>query len=145
MDGLKTKVGAGVTLAALGGLTAFAVASGNAKEAAGTAAASRTQPVEVRTQTVHRTVRVTKRAHGRHGADDVAAPAPAPAPAAPPAAAPAPAPAAPVTRAAAPAPAPVTTRTSGSSEDNSGHGGGGDDGFEHEAEHEGEHHGGDDD
>jgi hypothetical protein len=139
MNGIKAKIGAGVTLAALGGLTAFALSGGEETQASTTAS----QPVEVRTQTIRRTERVVrgpKRSSSGPGPGAPAAAAPAPAPAsAAPAAVPAP----------APAPAPVTTRSSGG-DDDSGHGrgrgrGGDDDDFEVEYEDHDDDHGGDDD
>jgi hypothetical protein len=105
---MKTKVGAGVTLAALGGLAAYAVSAGNAQPSGATTAAAKTQPVEVRTVTIHRTVRVVKHEKPRHAkrvrrvsaaaasaapaapASQVVSSAPVSAPAAAPAAAPAP-------------------------------------------------------
>jgi hypothetical protein len=145
MNGVKAKAGAGATLAALGGLAAYAVASGD--EPSSTQAA-KTQPVEVRTETIRRTVHVVKhekprhrRTKAPHGPARAAAPAasaaPAPAPAAVTSAAPArPAPARVVS---APAPAHhLTTRTSG------GSGRGGEDEHEREHESEHEHEGGDD-
>jgi hypothetical protein len=137
MNGVKAKIGAGATLAALGGLAAYAVASGDEP---GATQAAKAQPVEVRTETIRRTVRVVKHEKPKHrrqshrASTAAAPPAPAPAPA-PVAAAPA-APAQPASSRVVSAPAPsrnVTTRTSGGS----GRG-------EHEGEHESEHEGGDD-
>ena len=141
MSTLRTKIGTGVTLAALGGLSAYAVASQPADSTQGAQAAA---PVEVRTVVERHTVHVTrhakpKRVHHRTGRAPSAAappPAPAPAPSAPVAAAVSPAPARVPQVAAAPAPAshaPVTTRTSGSS--GSGRSG------EHEVEDRGDDHG----
>src|SRR3954447_5089809 len=144
MYGLKTKIGAGATLAALGGLGAVAISSGDGTSAS---PAAQTQPVQVRTETIRRTIRVVKHEKPKHHRR--------PKPAAVPAAAPAPRPVAPAPRpavTAAPpapvrpatptrvvsAPAPtrhVTTRSSGSS-------GSGEHEREHETEHE--HEGGDD-
>ena len=158
MNGIKTKVGAGATLAALGGLAAYALGSGDQPAAS---QAAKTQPVEVRTETIRQTVRVVKREKPHHprrkphgSASAGSAPrqvSAAAAPAAVAAAAP-PASASHVTTrssgsAAAPAPVRhVTTRSSGSAGTpatthhvttrSSGSGGG-----EHEHEHEG---GGDD-
>jgi hypothetical protein len=137
MKGIKTKVGAGATVAALGGLAAFAVASGDEP---GSTKAANTQPVEVRTETIRRTVRVVKhekphrRRQSHRGAAPAAAPSPTPAPAPAPVAPAAPVRPAPARVVSAPAPRRhVTTRTSGSS----GRGAG-------EHEHEAEHEGGDD-
>jgi hypothetical protein len=134
MNGLKTKVGAGVTLAALGGLAAYAVASGNEPT---TTQAAQTQPVEVRTETIRRTVRVVKhekphrRRQSHRGPAPAAAPPPRAAAAAPAVASVAPARPAPSRVVSAPAPSHhVTTRTSGSS-------GSGARGHENESEHEG--------
>src|SRR5687768_10981810 len=95
MNGIKTKIAAGSTLLALGVLAAFALGSGGE----GASAESATQPTEVRTQTIRRTVRVRRDGSGQNrgpGGGGSAAAAPAARPS------------------AAPPPAPVTTRTSGS-------------------------------
>jgi hypothetical protein len=138
MRSIKTKIGAGATLLALGGLAAYALSAG-AQEPATTAAA-KSGPVEVRTETVHRTVRVVKHEKRRrnrgasHASGAPAAPAAAPSPApARVASSPAPAPA----PAAAPAPRPATRQVS-----NSGPSRGGDDHGRDEAE-PGDDHGGD--
>jgi hypothetical protein len=80
MSTLRTKIGAAATLVALGGLTAYALASEPTD-------ASPSAPVEVRTQverqTIHRTrhVKPKHRAGDRRGGATAPAPAPAPAPA----------------------------------------------------------------
>ena len=129
MTGIPTKVAAGVSLVALGSLAGYSVGSGPAGEQRPVAAAKR-QPVEVRTQTIRRTVRIVKHQRPRREP-----PAPAPATSAV-AAVPA-ARSTPVAPQAAPpqpvSSTPVRTRTSGA-----GSSGG-------EREHEGgEREGGDD-
>lgn len=127
------------SVAALGGL---AGATLSADSTPATAADTTAAPVEIRTQVVHRTVRVVRHMHVKHHrkvAPVAAAPAVVPV-SRPVAAAPAAAPAA-AAPVATPAPAPrprVVTRTSGAST----HGGSDDHGSEHESEHESE--GGDD-
>lgn len=121
MGSITTKIAAGTTLAALGGLAGMAVRPEHAATADPAAA-----PVEVRTQVIRRTVRIVRHARPRHRAHRAA-----PAPVAPPVRV-APAPPQPVTYAAAPPAAPkrsepLRTRTSGGK---NGHGG--DDGAEHE-------------
>jgi hypothetical protein len=123
MGSITTKIAAGTTLAALGGLAGMAVRPEHAATADPAAA-----PVEVRTQVIRRTVRIVRHERPRHRAHRTAPGVGAPAPAAPAA----PAPAQPVTFAAKPPAAPkhsepLRTRTSGGK---SGHGG--DDGGEHE-------------
>lgn len=118
------------SVAALGGL---AGATLSADSTPATAADTTAAPVEVRTQVVHRTVRVVRHVHVKHHrrAAPVAAPAVVPV-SRPVAAAPAAAPAA-AAPAATPAPAPrprVVTRTSGASS----HGESDDHGREHESE-----------
>lgn len=135
MSPLNTKLAAGATLAALGGITAVAVAGSDRTDTAKPAAA----PVEVRTETIEKTVHVTrheKPKHKRMRRPAAPAVAPRPASAAPPAPAP-PVTSAPVYRAPAPAPTPrpvasvpapvstpthhpVTTRTSGGGGSNGG-------------------------
>ena len=116
MTGIPIKTAAGVSLVALGSLAGYAVGSGPPAEQPDAAAAKR-QPVEVRTQTIHRTVRVVKRERPHRNRAEPAAP-PAPAAAPPPpaqAAAVAPSPAV-APQSAAPQPTsstPVRTRTSG--------------------------------
>lgn len=133
MTGIPTKVAAGISLVALGSVAGYSVGAGPASEQRPVAAAKR-QPVEVRTQTIRRTVRIVK--HQRRRREP---PAPAPATAAV-AAVPAArsTPAAP--QAAPPQPVsstPVRTRTSGAGSS------GGE--REHGDEHEGgEREGGDD-
>jgi len=109
MTGLPIKTAAGISLVALGSLAGYAVGSGPAGGEPSTAAAKR-QPVEVRTETIRRTVRVVKHERPKHRPDPATTVAPA---------APAPAqqvtPATPVAPQSAP-PAnstPVRTRTSG--------------------------------
>jgi hypothetical protein len=114
MTGIPIKTAAGVSLVALGSLAGYAVGSGPPADQPEAAAAKR-QPVEVRTQTIRRTVRVVKRERPhRNRAEAAAAPAAAPPP---PAQAAAVAPSPPVApRSAAPQPTgstPVRTRTSG--------------------------------
>jgi hypothetical protein len=133
MRGIQTKVAAGFSLVALGSLAGYAVGAGGDQPAQVTAA--KRQPVEVRTQTIRRTIRVVKHEKPRH------APSQPPASAAPPvparvaavAAVPRVAPAAPPPRRSTP----VRTRTSGG-----GSAGGGE--REHENEHAGEREVGDD-
>jgi hypothetical protein len=125
MTGIKTKVGAVATLAALGGLTAYAAGSGDEGTAA-SPAAKRT-PVEVRTETIRRTVHVVKHEKRRGGEAETEThrrggrgPGRAPAPASV------------VPARTISAPAPVGRR-----DDDSGRRGGDDDhAREHEAEHE---------
>jgi hypothetical protein len=122
---LSTKLGAGATLLALGGLAA--VAAGQAGDDHGKRAAS--APVVVRTEVIRQTVRVVRHEKPkRRPHASVAALAQRRASAAPPpAAAPtATAPLRPRVAAVAPAPHRVTTRTSG------GHGGESDDKGEHD-------------
>jgi hypothetical protein len=137
MIGIATKVAAGASLVALGSLGGYTVGSGPNEEQTSAAAAKR-RPVEVRTQTIHRTVRVVKHERPHRKQPESAAPA-TPAVTA--------APAVPVSRstpvapqAAPPQPTsstPVRTRTSGA-------GSSGDE-REHGEEHEGgDHEGGDD-
>ena len=122
------RVAAIAALAALGGIGASALAFQPDPQAAKPVAAATAAPVEVRTQTIHRTVRVTRheRSHKRKRR-------PQPVAAAPPQRVAVAAP----TRVAAPAPAPAApsrplrSRTSGSS-------GRGHEGEGHENEHEGE-------
>ncbi len=154
MSRANTKLAAGATVLALGGLAAIAVSqTGDAKTTKPAAAAE-----VVRTETIRQTIRVVKREKPRHRrpprhqrtqpatvtrAPSAAPPSPAPAPVATAGSAPAAAPVHPVAvRHVAAAPAPpahhVTTRTSGSS-GSSGGGQAHDDGGERE--HEG---GGDD-
>jgi hypothetical protein len=137
MSPVNKKLAAGASLVALGGIAGFAVGqpghAGTVKQAAA--------PVEVRTETVKRTVHVTrheKPKHKRVRRPAAPAVAPRPASAAPPAPAP-PVTSAPVYRAPAPAPAPrpvasvrppvsapthhpVTTRTSGGGSAGGSHG-----------------------
>jgi hypothetical protein len=142
MSGMKTKVGAGVTLAALGGLAAYAVSAGNAQPSGATTAAAKTRPVEVRTVTIHRTVRVVKHEKPRHAkrvrrVSSAAAPAapaspvvrsgPVSVPAAAPAAAPAPV-SAPVRHSAPARPQHAPAAPHHSSDDNGGDDNGGDNG-----------------
>ena len=141
MSSIKTKVGAGATLAALGGLAAYAVGSGEQQT---TDPAASTQPVEVRTQTIRRTIHVVKREKPRRSTrrsqGGTAAPAPGP-PSVPAQSTAAAAPPAPTRVVSAPAPTPpVTTRSSGSGSGRSGD----DDDREHEHENEAEHEGDDD-
>src|SRR5690349_4831697 len=131
----KTTIGAGATLAALGGLTGYAISSSG--DEATTATATR-EPVEVRTETIHRTVHVVKHEKPRHpkpnGRESAAAAAgPVPAAAAAPRAVPVAAPPRPAPARVVSSPAPVrhvTTRSSGS--------GSGEHEREHEVEHENE-------
>ena len=58
MRGVQTKVAAGFSLVALGSLAGYAVGAGGDQPAQATAA--KRQPVEVRTQTIRRTIRVVK-------------------------------------------------------------------------------------
>jgi hypothetical protein len=117
MTGIPIKTAAGASLVALGSLAGYAVGSGPAGEQAD-ATAAKQQPVEVRTQTIRRTVRVVKHERPR---GNRAQPAPPAAPAAPPTAPAAPtvavAPSTPVAPQSAPpqpaSPTPVRTRTSG--------------------------------
>jgi hypothetical protein len=132
MTGIPTKIAAGVSLVALGSVAGYSIGSGPAGEQHAVAAAKR-QPVDVRTQTIRRTVRIVKHQRPRR---EPPAPAPAPAVAAVPAAR-----STPVTpQAAPPQPmnsTPVRTRTSGAGSS------GGE--REHGDEHEGgEREGGDD-
>jgi hypothetical protein len=131
MSRIPTKIAAGASLVALGSAAGYAVGSGSAGEQRAVAAAKR-QPVEVRTQTIRRTVRIVKHQRPRRE------------PPAPPVSAPPPVAVVPAARSTPVAPAqaappqptsstPVRTRTSGA-----GSAGG-------EREHEGgEREGGDD-
>jgi len=138
MSTIRTKIGTGATLVALGGLTAYAVASEPTD-------ASPTAPVEVRTQVERQTIHRTRHVEPRHRADANPAPAQS-APGPSPSAGPGPAPTA--------APAPVVQSghdvgddhggDRGGDDDHSGHGGGG--GDDHGGEdHSGHGGGGDDD
>src|SRR4051794_6715194 len=119
MIGTQTRLAAGLALVALGGFAGYALGAGAGDRPAATVAAQR-QPLEVRTQTIRRTVRIVKH-------EKPPKPKRPPAPVAPPAAAPVRvvavrpvqqpvAAAPPVPVAVAPpvrqAPAPVRTRTS---------------------------------
>ena len=73
MTGIPTKIAAGVSLVALGSVAGYSVGSGPAGEHPVAAAAKR-QPVDVRTQTIRRTVRIVKHQRPRREP-----PAPAPA------------------------------------------------------------------
>jgi hypothetical protein len=75
----RTTVATGITLAALGGLTAVAMSAGGKTTSQQPAAAP---AAEVRTETVHRTVRVHRKQRSRP-TPSVAAPAPRPAAPAP--------------------------------------------------------------
>jgi hypothetical protein len=145
MSTTKTKIAAGTTVLALGGLAAVAIGQTGEGDTKKPAAA----PVVVRTETIRRTIHVVKHEKPKHLRTPAqpaivarvpsAAPPPAPPPVTAAGSAPAPAPvAAPVARSVAPAPVThhVVTRTSGSA----GSGGGsshGEDGGEREREHEG--------
>ena len=59
MTGIQTKLAAGLSLVALGGSAGYALGAGAGERPAATMAAQR-QPLEVRTQTIHRTVRIVK-------------------------------------------------------------------------------------
>jgi hypothetical protein len=148
MSPVNKKLAAGATLAALGGLTAVAIGQPGSTETKKAAAA----PVEIRTETIQKTVRVVrhekpKHKHVRTPAAPAVAPrrvsaAPPPAPVTPAASAgSAPAYSAPAPRQVAsvrppvrvPSHHPVTTRTSGSSGASGGKGG--DDGGERSDRH----------
>ena len=110
MRGIQTKMAAGLGLVALGSLAGYAVGAGPAEDQGAAATVAKRQPVEVRTRTIHRTIRVV-----RHEKPRRPRPQP-PAPTSPPAAALAPVPqAAPAPAATPPATTspPVRTRTSG--------------------------------
>jgi hypothetical protein len=145
MSPVIKKLAAGASLVALGGITAVAIGQPGRTDSTKSAAA----PVEVRTETIKKTVHVTRHEKPKHRRARPATPAIAqrPAPTPPPAPA-APAASAPAYRAPAPAPAPrpvasvrapvsapthhpVTTRTSGGS---SGGGGGEERDDRHESE-----------
>ena len=114
MTGIPTKIAAGVSLVALGSVAGYSVGSGPAGEQHPVAAAAKRQPVDVRTQTIRRTVRIVKHQRPRR---EPPAPAPAPAPATSAAAAVPAARSTPVApQGASPQPTsstPVRTRTSG--------------------------------
>jgi hypothetical protein len=79
MTSIRTKIGTGVTLAALGGLTAYAFASSPTDASPSAPAAA---PVEVRTQIERHTIHKTKRLKPKPAAAGVASgPGPAAAPA----------------------------------------------------------------
>jgi hypothetical protein len=161
MNGMHTRIAAGLTLVALGGFAGYAVNGSASNAPARSTGSEASQPVEIRTQTIRRTVRVVKHEKPKRPPHAVSSPALAPraAAAAPASRAPtavAAAPPAPVrvtrTPSVAPQSAPVRTRTSGSAHHTttttthrpvttrtSGAGGGKSGGGEHE--HEG---GGDD-
>lgn len=110
MTGIPTKIAAGASLVALGSLAGYAVGSGPAGEQV-SAVPTKRQPVEVRTQTIRRTIRIVKHERPRHTRPEPVAPAPTAVPAVP-AAASTPV----VPQAAPPTPrssTPVRTRTSG--------------------------------
>jgi hypothetical protein len=127
MIGIPTRLAAGASLVALGSLAGYMVGSGPNGEQSSAVAAKR-QPVEVRTQTIRRTVRVVK--HERPRTKQ-----PQPAPALPVARA---TPVAPQAAPTPPASSPsLRTRTSGAGPSSGEH--------EHGEERErGEHEGGDD-
>ncbi len=105
MTRIPTKIVAGASLVALGSLAGYTVGSGPAAEQQ-SALAQKRRPVEVRTQTIRRTVRIVK--HARPPRNQ---PAAAPAPVAPAAG-----PVSSTPRFASPQPSgsvPVSTRTSG--------------------------------
>jgi len=81
VTGLPLKTAGGISLVALGALAGYAVGAGPAGEHPAAATAKR--PVEVRTQTIRRTVRIVKRERPKHDRPDpamsVASAAPAPA------------------------------------------------------------------
>ena len=133
MRGIQTKVAAGFSLVALGSLAGYAVGAGGDQPAQATAA--KRQPVEVRTQTIRRTIRVVKHEKPRQ------APSQPPTSAAPPAPARVTQVAAvPRTVPVAPPPShstPVRTRTSGGGSAGRGE-------REHEHEHAAEREVGDD-
>lgn len=129
MNGMHTRIAAGLTLVALGGFAGYAVNGSASNAPARSSNAAATQPVQIRTQTIRRTVRVVKHEKPKHPPAAAATPAPgvaprvaAAAPASRPATAVAAAPPAPaparvsVTRSptVAPRSAPVRTRSSGS-------------------------------
>jgi hypothetical protein len=137
------QIAAGVALLGAGGVAGAALPVAAQRPAAVAAAPA---PVEVRTQVVHRTVRIVRHERPKHlrpRRPAAAAPAPAPPPAAPP-----PAPAARVPAATAPATAaagrPLVTRSSGTAAHrsapsplrtrSSSTGGRGGEGHEHERE-----------
>lgn len=127
MNGMHTRIAAGLTLVALGGFAGYAVNGSASSAPASSNNAATSQPVQIRTQTIRRTVRVVKHEKPKHPPAAAATPAPgvaprvaAAAPASRPATAVAAAPPAParvsVTRTpvVAPSSAPVRTRSSGS-------------------------------
>ncbi len=80
MTGTQTKLAAGLSLVALGGFAGYALGAGAGDRPGATVAAQR-QPLEVRTQTIHRTVRIVKHEKPpkpKRQAAPVAAPAAAP-------------------------------------------------------------------
>ncbi len=78
MRGVQTKVAAGFSLVALGSLAGYAVGAGGDQPAHATAA--KRQPVEVRTQTIRRTIRVVKHEKPRPAPTQQTAAAAPPAP-----------------------------------------------------------------
>jgi hypothetical protein len=118
VTGLPLKTAGGISLVALGALAGYAVGSGPAGEQPSAATAKR--PVEVRTQTIRRTVRIVKRERPKHDRPDPATTVAPAAPAAPaaaqqatPATAVAPQPALPADPTSPGNSTPVRTRTSG--------------------------------
>jgi hypothetical protein len=116
MRGIQTKVAAGFSLVALGSLAGYAVGAGATGDQPAQTTAAKRPPVEVRTQTIRRTVRIVKHEKPRHvpsqplGLTAPSAPARVTAVAAVPRVAPG------APRAATPPPngsTPVRTRTSG--------------------------------
>jgi hypothetical protein len=108
MTRIPTKIVAGASLVALGSLAGYTVGSGPAAEQH-SAVAQKRRPVEVRTQTIRRTVRIVKHAHPPRTRQAAAS--------APPPVVPAASPAPPTTQSVPPQPTgstPVRTRTSGS-------------------------------
>jgi len=115
VTGLPLKTAGGISLVALGALAGYAVGAGPAGEQPAAATAKR--PVEVRTQTIRRTVRIVKRERPKHDRPDpamsVASAAPAPAQQATAATAVAPQSAPPTNPTSPTNSTPVRTRTSG--------------------------------
>ena len=116
MRGIQTKMAAGLALVALGSLAGYAVGAGPAGDQGAAATAAKRQPVEVRTRTIHRTIRIVRHEKPRRPRPQPPAPTASP-PAAELAAVSQTAPAPPAAPPAAKLPAttspPVRTRTSG--------------------------------
>jgi hypothetical protein len=111
VTGLPLKTAGGISLVALGALAGHAVGSGPAGEQPSAATAKR--PVEVRTETIRRTVRIVKRERPKRQGATVASAASAPAQQTSAATAVAPPLAPPANPTAPTNSAPVRTRTSG--------------------------------